>query len=87
MKLYRLEFVLKEPSEDTEGMYLAEVPVLPGCRAWGETAALALENLQSVTTAFIESHRAHGDPLPPEVAAAAVDLRERRGVGEFMVAV
>lgn len=64
MKPSRLEFVLKEPSEDTEGMYLAEVPVLPGCRAWGETAALALENLQSVTTAFIESHRAHGDPLP-----------------------
>lgn len=87
MKLYRLEFVLKEPSEDTEGMYLAEVPTLPGCRAWGETAALALENLQSVTTAFIESHRAHGDPLPPEVAAAAVDVDEHRGVSEVMVAV
>ena len=72
MKLYGLEFVLKEPSEDTEGMYLAEVPALPGCRAWGETAALALENLQSVTTAFIESHRAHGDPLPPEVVAQGV---------------
>ncbi len=87
MKLYRLEFVLKEPSEDTEGMYLAEVPALPGCRAWGETAALALENLQSVTTAFIESHRAHGDPLPPEVVAAAVDVGEHRGVSEVMVAV
>ena len=72
MKLYRLEFVLKEPSEDTEGMYLAEVPALPGCRAWGETAALALENLQSVTMAFIESHRADGDPLPPEVVAQGV---------------
>ena len=87
MKLYRLEFVLKEPSEDTEGMYLAEVSALPGCRAWGETAVLALENLQSVTTAFIESHRAHGDPLPPEVTAAAVDVGEHRGVGEVMVAV
>ncbi|MXX75817.1 MAG: type II toxin-antitoxin system HicB family antitoxin [Holophagales bacterium] len=87
MKLYRLEFVLKEPSEETEGMYLAEVPALPGCRAWGKTAALALENLQSVTAAFIESHRAHGDPLPPEVAAAAVDVGGQRGVGEVMVAV
>ncbi len=87
MKLYKLEFVLSEPSKDTEGMFLAEVPALPGCRAWGETAALALENLQSVTTAFIESHRAHGDPLPPEVAAAATDVGEHRGVSEVMVAV
>ncbi len=87
MKLYRLEFALREPSEDTEGMYLAEVPSLPGCRAWGETAALALENLQSVATAFIESHRAHGDALPPEVAAAAEDVGECRGISEVMVAV
>ncbi len=87
MKLYRLEFVLREPSQDTDDLYLAEVPALPGCRAWGETAALALENLRSVATAFIESHRAHGEPLPPEVAAAAVDVRGQRGVGEVMVAV
>lgn len=87
MKLYRLEFVLREPSEDAEDMYLAEVPALPGCRAWGETAALALENLQSVTTAFIESHLAHGDPLPPEVSGAAEDVAARQGTSEVMVAV
>jgi len=67
MKLYKLEFVLKEPSADTEEMYLAEVPDLPGCRAWGETAAQALANLQSVSTAFIESYRDHGDALPPNL--------------------
>ena len=64
MKLYRLPLVLKEPSEDTEGKYLAETPALPGCRAWGDSAAQTLENLQSVAAAFIESYGARGDALP-----------------------
>ena len=86
MKLYRMKFVLKEPSEETEDRYLAEIPALPGCRAWGETAAQALENLQSVATAFIESYRECGDPLPREVAMAAEDVEDDRTVSEVMVA-
>ena len=70
MKLYRLPLVMNEPREDTEDKYIAEVPTLPGCRAWGDTAAEALENLQSVAAGFIESYRSRGDPLPPEVEAA-----------------
>ena len=86
MKLYRLKFVLKEPSEDTEDRYLAEIRDLPGCRAWGNTAAQALENLQSVAAAFIESCRDRGDPLPREVARAAEDVEDDRTVSEVMVA-
>jgi len=72
MKLYRLQYILREPSEETEDKYLAEVPSLPGCRAWGATSAQAVErNLQSVTTAYIESYKDRGDPLPPEVGACA----------------
>ena len=86
MKLYRMTFVLREPSEETEDRYLAEIPDLPGCRAWGDTAAQAVENLQGVATAFIESCRDRGDPLPPVIAAAAEDLDEVQAVGEVMVA-
>ena len=67
MKLYRLALVMHEPSEDTEEKYMAEVPDLPVCRAWGDTAAETLETIQSVAAAFIESYRSRGDPLPPEV--------------------
>lgn len=66
MKLYRLHLVMYEPSEDTEEKYMSEVTALPGCRAWGDTAAETLENLQSVAAAFIESYRSRGDPLPPQ---------------------
>ena len=76
-KQYRLPYTLLDPCEDTEDMYLAEVPVLPGCRAWGETAEEALLNLESVAAAFIESYREHGDKLPPAIAQA----------GELVVAV
>ena len=82
MKLYRLKFTLTEPSEGTEDKYLAEVPDLPGCRAWGDTAAQAVENLQSVAVAFMESCRDHGDVLlqrrlgnewqPPSLAGTPV---------------
>ena len=32
MKLYKLPIVLYEPSEDTNDMFMAEAPLLPGCR-------------------------------------------------------
>ena len=74
---YKLPYTLRAPSEDTEDMYLAEVPVLPGCRAWGATAEEALHNLEGVATDFIASCEQHGDPLPVAIAAA----------GELIVAV
>ena len=76
-KQYRLPYLLRAPSEETENMYLAEIPVLPGCRAWGATAAEALFNLEGVAADFIASCEDHGDQLPASIA----------GAGELVVAV
>jgi predicted RNase H-like HicB family nuclease len=62
------------------------VSALPGCRAWGDTAAEAVENLQSVATAFIESHKAHGDPLPGEVEVASAETG-KPAISEVLIAV
>lgn len=86
VKLYKLPFLMYEPTEDTENKYLAEIPALPGCRAWGDTAAEALENLQSVAAAFIESYRARGDALPSEVEATSLEAGSR-ALAEVLVAV
>ena len=67
---YKFPYTLRAPSEDTEDMYLAEVPVLPGCRAWGATAEEALFNLESVAADFIASCERHGDELPAAIAGA-----------------
>lgn len=87
MKLYRLPLVVYEPGEDTENKYMAEIPALPGCRAWGDTIAEVLENIQGVAAAFIESYLDSGDPLPPEVEATHLEAVGPCVLSEVLVAV
>ena len=87
MKLYRLAIVMHGPSENTEEKYLGEIPAIPGCQAWGDTAAEALENLQGVAAAFIESYRDKGDPLPLEVESSRVETSDSAVMSEVLVAV
>ena len=69
-KQYRLAYTMRPPSYETEDKYLAEVPALPGCRAWGDTPEETLEILESVAAAFIDSYRERGKPLPDDVFKA-----------------
>lgn len=87
MKLYKLPLIIHEPSQETEDKYMAEVPVLPGCRAWGDTPTEVMENLQSVAAGFIDSYRSRGDPLPPDVEAMSTETHGTQIPGEFTVAV
>ena len=74
MAQHRLPYRIKEPSEDTENMYMAEIPALPGCRVWGETPDDALSNLRSVAAQFIASYAEHGDELPDSIRDLADNL-------------
>ena len=47
MELYQLGYVLHDPCEDQGWLFMAEIPELPGCRAWAETANEALNHGQS----------------------------------------
>ena len=82
MNRYKLSFVMYEPSEDTEDKFMAEIPALPGCRAWGDTAAETLYYLQSVAEGFIKSYQERGHELPAAVMATRVEVGE---VDEVMV--
>ena len=73
MKLYKLPIVLYEPSEDTEYKYMAEVPSLPGCRAWGDSVSETLELIHSVAEAFIDSYLDREIPLPESVEELAIE--------------
>ncbi len=74
MKQYKLPVVMHQPSDETENKYLAEIPILPGCRAWGDTPAEAMDNLQSVASQFIRSFKEHGQALPKAVEETAYEL-------------
>ena len=87
MKLYKLPIVIQEPGDETEDKFMAEVPSLPGCRAWGDTPAEVLENLHSVAAGFIESYRTKGEPLPADIEAASAESVGSQSRSEMLVAV
>ncbi len=67
----KLAAVLYDPSESTEpDKYMAEVPALPGCRAWGDTPEETLDTLQGVAEAFIASYIVQERELPPSVVTS-----------------
>ena len=84
MKHYKLRYVMHEPSEDTEDKYMAEIPALPGCRAWGDSPEDALDILQNVAAASIEVYIERGYELPTEVQASLIDTA---ATSEVLVAV
>lgn len=85
MKQYKFAVTMHEPSEGTENKYMAEIPILPGCRAWGDTLAEALENLRSVAGEFIRSYQEHGHRLPKAVEEAAYELVGPKTAAEVTV--
>ncbi|HEX5758275.1 MAG TPA: type II toxin-antitoxin system HicB family antitoxin [Thermoanaerobaculia bacterium] len=64
--------VLIEPDED--GVFVAQVPSLPGCVAQGVTRAEALSNVREAIEAYLESLKAHGEPIPPPIEEEVVEV-------------
>jgi predicted RNase H-like HicB family nuclease len=85
MKQYRLPVIMHQPNEETEDKYMAEIPSLTGCRAWGETPAEALENLRNVAEEFIRSFKEHGQLLPKQVEDTAYELVGTKVAAELTV--
>ncbi|HUT03443.1 MAG TPA: type II toxin-antitoxin system HicB family antitoxin [bacterium] len=51
---------------EEEGGYHAFCPALKGCHTQGDTLDEALANVREAIAAYLESLRAHGEPLPLE---------------------
>jgi len=50
-------------SDEDEG-YIADIPDLVACSAFGETALEALREVEMAKAAWIEAARAEGKPIP-----------------------
>jgi predicted RNase H-like HicB family nuclease len=74
MKQYKLPVIIQQPSEETENKYMAEIPLLKGCRAWGDSPEETLDNLRSVAREFIRSFKEHGQALPKSIEETAYEL-------------
>ncbi len=60
--------------QDEDGMFVAEVPQLPGCVSQGETRAAALQNIHEAARGFLESLRASNEPVPPGFSEDVIEL-------------
>jgi len=60
--------------QDEDGAYVAEVPALPGCVSQGRTRSEAVDNIKEAIAAYLESLRAHGEPVPPSISEEVVEV-------------
>ncbi len=60
--------------QDEDGMFVAEVPSLPGCISQGTTRSEALKNIREAVQAYIESLEKHNEPIPPPITEEFVEL-------------
>lgn len=60
--------------QDEDGMYVAEVPALPGCISQGSTRAEAIDNVKEAIAAYVESLEVHGEPVPPPISEEVVEV-------------
>ena len=60
--------------QDEDGIFVAEVPSLPGCISQGSTRGEALNNIQEAVKAYLESLHDHGDPIPPSIHEDVVEV-------------
>ena len=60
--------------QDEDGIYVAEVPTLPGCITQGATRDEALTNVRQAIELYLESLEKHGDPIPPSITEEIVEI-------------
>jgi len=64
--------VILEPDED--GVFVAQVPALPGCISQGTSRAEALKNIHEAIEGYLESLREHNEPIPPSIDEEVVEV-------------
>lgn len=60
--------------QDEEGVFIAQVPSLPGCISQGQTRAEATENVKEAISLYLESIAAHNEAVPPPITEELVEV-------------
>lgn len=60
--------------QDEDGIFVAEVPSLPGCITQGNTRLEALTNIKEAIELYLESLEAHNEPIPPSIYEEIVEV-------------
>ncbi len=60
--------------QDEDGIFVAELPALPGCISQAATRAEALKNIQEAIEAYLKSLKEHGEPVPPSINEEVIEV-------------
>lgn len=60
--------------QDEDGIFVVQVPSLPGCISQGRTREEALRNIQEAIEVYLESLKEHGEPIPPSIEEEVVEV-------------
>lgn len=60
--------------QDEDGIYVVQVPALPGCISQGKTRDEALHNIREAVEGYLESLRAHNEPIPPSIHEDVIEV-------------
>lgn len=60
--------------QDEDGVFIAQVPSLPGCISQGQTRGEALANIKEAITGYLESLAKHDEPIPPAITEEVVEV-------------
>ncbi len=71
MKTLKLPVVI---TQDEDGCYLAEVPVLTSCFTQGKTKEEALSNIKGVIQLCLEHMAKEGNPIPEKYALEQIEV-------------
>lgn len=61
-------------NQDEDGMFITEVPSLPGCISQGKTRKEAISNIKEAISLYLESLQAHNEPVPPSISEEIVEV-------------
>ncbi len=60
--------------QDEDGVFVVEIPSLPGCISQGNTRSEALKNIKEAIELYLESLNEHGEPIPPSIEEEVVEV-------------
>ena len=60
--------------QDEEGVFVAEVPSLPGCLSQGETRDEAPSNVSEAIALYLDSLEDHGAAVPPPITEEIIEV-------------
>lgn len=65
-----MKYLIEVFWSDEDSGYIALVPYLPGCSAWGATPEEATREIQDAMTAWLEACQQSGESIPKPAAKA-----------------